>query len=37
MGAIERKAFIYARAILAGGRVDWQTGRVAYPRPGGLG
>jgi hypothetical protein len=31
MGSLERKAYLYVRAMAKGGVVDWTTGRVKYP------
>lgn len=33
MRPLERRAFIYCRAMQAGARVDWATGRVTWPKP----
>lgn len=33
MDPIERKAFIYAGSELDGGTVNWNNGRVTYPKP----
>jgi hypothetical protein len=33
MDPIERKAFLYCRAELNRGTVNWATGEVSYPKP----
>ena len=35
MDATERTALLFARHINAGATVDWRTGRITYPKPGG--
>jgi hypothetical protein len=32
MDPFRRRAVIYFKATMAGGVIDWDTGRVKYPR-----
>jgi len=34
MDPVERRAFLYANAVLAGHQVDWDTGRIIIRQQG---